>query len=160
MIVGIGVIAVVTAQQAFIRQNEWSTHASTAQRLGNEIRELTLRLPQRDPVTGAEFWGPEPDEASVEDYDDLDDFDGEEGDGIVFSSALGNGPISALGEPIPDMEGWSQRVLVENVDPFDLVRTVPDGGSALVRIRVIVEFMGPGDAEPKAVAEVRWIAPG
>lgn len=160
VIVGTGVVAIVAAQQAFFRQNEWSTHASTGQRLGNEIRELTLRLPRRDPVTGGEFWGPEAGELSVGDFDDLDDFDGEDGDGMTFSSALGNGPISALGEAIPGMAGWSQRVLVENVDPFDLVRVVPDGESELVRVRVIVEYQGPADAAPREITRVTWIAPG
>jgi prepilin-type N-terminal cleavage/methylation domain-containing protein len=102
VIVGTGVVAIVAAQQAFFRQNEWSTHASTAQRLGNEIREFTLHLPRHDPVTGQAFWGPESSELDVLDFDDLDDFDGEDGEGTVFSAALGSGPISALGDVFPD----------------------------------------------------------
>ncbi|MEI7877635.1 MAG: hypothetical protein WCI96_06860, partial [Planctomycetota bacterium] len=110
IIIGTGVLAIVSAHQAFFKQNEWSTHASTGQRLGNEIRELTLHLPRHDPVTGTSYWGPEPNEFDVEDFDDLDDFDGEDGEGVTFSAALGNGPISALGYPMTDMAGWSQRV--------------------------------------------------
>src|SRR5205085_1701817 len=56
IIVGVGVIALVEAQQAFHVQNSWSSNASIATRLGNEIREMTLNLPQHDPVTGTAFW--------------------------------------------------------------------------------------------------------
>ncbi|MCL4211339.1 MAG: prepilin-type N-terminal cleavage/methylation domain-containing protein, partial [Phycisphaerales bacterium] len=86
IIVGVGVLAIVSAQQAFHRKNSWSTHASTATWLANEIRELTLNLPRHDPVTGKATWGPEGNEVSVEDFDDLDDFDGELGEGTVFSA--------------------------------------------------------------------------
>jgi hypothetical protein len=160
IIIGTGVLAIVSAHQAFFKQNEWSTHASTGQRLGNEIRELTLHLPRHDPVTGTSYWGPEPTEFDVEDFDDLDDFDGEDGDGITFSAALGNGPISALGYPMTDMAGWSQRVFVENVDPFDLTTVVADGLSDMVRVRVIVEYQGGADDAPREITRVTWIAPG
>lgn len=160
VIVGTGVLAIVSAHQAFFKQNEWSTHASTGQRLGNEIRELTLHLPRHDPVTGTSYWGPEPTEFDVDDFDDLDDFDGDDGDGIVFSAALGNGPISALGYPLTGMEGWSQRVLVEHVDPFDLTTVLEDGASEMVRVRVIVEYQGVGDDAPREITRVTWIAPG
>ncbi len=160
IIIGTGVLAIVSAHQAFYKQNEWSTHASTGQRLGNEIRELTLHLPRHDPVTGISYWGPEPTEFEVEDFDDLDDFDGEDGTGIVFSEAMGNGPISALGYPMTDMAGWSQRVFVENVDPFDLTTVVGDGATDMVRMRVIVEYQGVGDPAPREITRVTWIAPG
>jgi hypothetical protein len=160
VIVGTGVLAIVAAQQAFFRQNEWSTHASTAQRLGNEIRELTLHLPRHDPVTGMTFWGPESTEIDVTDFDDLDDFDGEDGEGTVFSAVLGNGPIGASGEPIPDMDGWSQRVFVEHIDPLNITQIVADGASDLIRVRVIVEYQGVQDNAPREITRVTWIAPG
>ena len=40
IIVGVGVLSIVAAQQAFHIQNAWSTHASIATALGNEIREI------------------------------------------------------------------------------------------------------------------------
>ncbi len=85
VIVGVGVLSIVAAQQAFHKQNAWSTHASTATRLGNEIREMTFRLPRHDPVTGLLLpWGPEDNELWVGDFDDLDDFDGDDGNGLEF----------------------------------------------------------------------------
>ena len=50
IIVGVGVLAIVGAQQAFHKQNHWSTHASIARQLGNEIREMTLNMPRHDPA--------------------------------------------------------------------------------------------------------------
>ena len=41
LIVGIGVLAMVDAQTAFIVSNQWSSHAASATFLANEIRELT-----------------------------------------------------------------------------------------------------------------------
>src|SRR5690349_8565649 len=41
IIVGVGVLSIVSAQQAFHVENTWATNASIATRLGNEIREMT-----------------------------------------------------------------------------------------------------------------------
>lgn len=55
IIVGSGVLAILYAQMAFHRQNDWSTHTSTATFLANEIREMTVRLSPHDPVTGSVY---------------------------------------------------------------------------------------------------------
>jgi hypothetical protein len=135
--------------------------------LGNEIREMTWNLPQRDPVTGDAFWGPEGNEVSFDDYDDLDDFDGD-GGGLIFSAAFGNGPINARREVIPNMDGWSQIVRVFNVDSFDISvdpdrpddSMLPaDGTTAVMAIEVIVEFQGVHETTPQEMTRVSWIAP-
>jgi prepilin-type N-terminal cleavage/methylation domain-containing protein len=159
VIVGVGVLAMVSAQQAFHRQNQWSTHASTGTRLGNEIREATLRLPRHDPVTGTAFWGPELNETSFADYDDMDDFDGPAGTGLVFSAALGNGPINARREIIPNMDGWSQEVRVFSIDPFDINSIEADGTTSMLLVEVTVTYQGPMDTGPAEVTVVSWIAP-
>lgn len=160
VIVGVGVLAMVTAQSAFLQQNVWSTRVSAAERLGNEIRELTVNLPRHDPVNGAATWGPEPGEASVLDFDDLDDFDGL-GDGTVFSSADENGPIDARRRVIPNMEGWGQVVEVFSVDGSNIAAepgTVADGATEFMLIRVTVTFQGPRDEVPQEMTTVEWIA--
>jgi hypothetical protein len=156
VIVGVGVLALVAAQQAFHAQNGWSTHASTALRLGNEIREMTLNLPQHDPVTDLEFWGAEPGEASFQDdFDDLDDFDN-----FSFSALDSNGPINAQREIIPNMEGWGQVIDVFNVNPQDIAGDpIGNGASDMMMVRVTVTFLGPGDLEPVPVTTVSWLAP-
>ena len=46
VIIGVGVLAMVDAQSAFIVSNQWSSHAASATFLANEIRELTRNLPR------------------------------------------------------------------------------------------------------------------
>lgn len=158
VIIGVGVLALVAAQQAFHQQNYWSTHASIALRLANEIREMTLNLPQHDPVTGATIWGPEASEIILTDFDDIDDFDGA-GGGLEFSAAFDNGPINARREIISNMPGWSQTVRVYNVDPFDLTTTVADATSNLMMVEVTVHYQGPTDPDPVEMTVVRWLTP-
>jgi len=147
VIIGVGVVAMVDAQQSFTRSNNWSSEASTGAFLANEIREMTRFLPKHDPVTGIwvdvtgptlRGWGVEDNEFTVDDLDDLDDFDG-----VSFSnfgtatgiSGLYLGPINGFGRVIPEidtegeivqvggvdqaMQGWVQTVTVEPIEPFD-----------------------------------------
>ena len=167
IIVGVGVLAMVSAQAAFHKKNAWSTHASIAMALGNEIREMTWNLPRRDPVTGDAFWGPEAYELSFEDYDDLDDFDGD-GGGLIFSAALGNGPINARRKIIPNMDGWSQIVRVFNVDEFDIAvdpdrpddSMLPaDGTTPVMAVEVVIEYQAVNEITPQEMTRVSWIAP-
>ena len=162
VIIGVGVLAMVAAQQAFHQKNSWSTHASTATWLANELREMTMNLPKHDPVMGTAFWGPEPGENSVEDFNDLDDFDGPDGTGLIFSADLGNGPINARRQIIPNMPGWSQTIRVFNVDPRDIAAPPdPDlrGQTAMVRVEVVVHYRSPGDLDPQEMIRVSWISP-
>jgi hypothetical protein len=57
------------------------------------------------------------------------------------------------------MPGWSQRVAVSNVDPFDIGVTVPQGTSEMIRVEVIVEYQGPTDLEPSEITRLIWIQP-
>ncbi len=161
IIVGVGVLAMVSAQAAFHQKNAWSTNASIATHLGNEIRELTWNLPRHDPVTGDTFWGPEGDnEASFEDYDDLDDFDGL-GGGLVFSP-----PINAHRDLIVNMDGWTQTVRVFNVDPFNIVfdgdtlaGVAADGTTNTIAMEVTIHYQAPTASQPTEMTRVTWISP-
>ena len=161
IIVGIGVLAMVSAQAAFHQKNAWSTHASIATHLANEIREMTWNLPRHDPVTNDAYWGPEGDnEASFEDYDDLDDFDGL-GGGLVFSP-----PINAHRDVIVNMDGWSQTVRVFNVDPFNIVfngntlaGVTADGTTDTIAMEVTIHYQAPTADEAMEMTRVTWISP-
>lgn len=143
VIIGVGVLAFVEAQNAFVKNNTWSSQAATATLLAGEIREMTRRLPRHDPVTGLfvestpqgnvlHGWGPESGEVTPSDFDDIDDFDamkfGGDGDfegpidarGQIVPSvdANGNPMVDEDGNAIP-MSGWSQTVYVDKVDPFN-----------------------------------------
>ena len=158
VIVGTGVLAMMAAQQAFHQKNAWSTHVSTATALGNELREMTFNLPRHDPVTGSAVWGPEANEVFIGDFDDLDDFDGE-GEGLIFSAKLGNGPINAQRAIIANMDGWAQVVRVFNVDPFEITHGEPDASTDMMMIEVIVTYQGPFDDDSQEITRVSWIAP-
>lgn len=199
VIIGVGVLAMVDAQSSFIVSNQWSSHAASATFLANEIRELTRPLPKHDPVVGLFIeegdegtpilhgWGPDGGEVTLDDFDDIDDFDG-----ITFSFIgtpdLGNGdlpgPINAFREVIPALEidgdetdqamfGWSQAVVVRKVDPFDFSNErepgfseAPDGAfpgrrvdQYPLRVSVLVFYQGANDIEATLVTEVTWIVP-
>ncbi len=111
-------------------------------------------------MTGNANWGPETDsELHIGDFDDIDDFDGDEGNGMIFSAADGNGPINARREVIANMTGWEQEIRVRNVDPFDITVTRPDGSTDALLIEVIVRFTPPSTGTPEEVTRVSWIAP-
>src|SRR5947207_15139388 len=52
VIVMVGVLAMIEAQQGFIHTNSWSSHEATATYLANEIRERMRSLPLHDPISG------------------------------------------------------------------------------------------------------------
>ena len=151
VIVGVGVLAIVEAQQSFMTANAWSSQSATGTYLANEIREMMEPLSRHDPVTGIyigdegdlEGWGPDAGEWSVEDFDDVDDFDGItfafDGTADIIDGDL-PGPIDAFGAVIPEiladgtvvigeddepmaMQGWTQEVRVTKVHPFNAWRT-------------------------------------
>lgn len=136
VILGVGVMAFVEAQQSFMQSNSWSSQAATATFLANEVRERMHKLSRHDPVNGLSLsggtvvgWGRDASESVIWDLDDVDDYDG------LRFGADGNmdGPVNAFGEVIPELDstgvpllvdgieiairGWSQEVTVEKVDP-------------------------------------------
>jgi len=177
VIVGTGVLAIVAAQQAYHRKNHWSQMSGTGMLLANELRELTMSLPLHDPLTGTANFGPEPGEMQpvLQDdgwglialnpgerlnWNDLDDFAG-----IVNSERIGSGtvfmpPINALRQPVGDMDGWAQRIRVENVLPDNISATFtqPLGTTDLMRVTVTVTYQQPNtDEEPVTISKLVWI---
>jgi len=197
VIIGVGVLAFVDAQASFTRSNGWSSQAATAMLLANEIRELSRRLPRHDPVTGLTLtatggggtlltgWGTEAGEVDVDDIDDLDDLDGkvfgEGGDfpgpidafgGIIPRIGVDGVVLTDDGDPLP-LSGWTQRVTVEKVDPYNVgtvrVAAYQQAASTTLpaiavdqfplRITVVVEHQGLGDAQATEVTRVTWVIP-
>ncbi len=199
VIVMVGVVAMIEAQSGFIHSNSWSSHEATGTYLANEIRERMRNLPRHDPVSGLTLGsdpsgnpiaigvGREAGELTVLDFDDVDDYDGVEfGGGGNF-----DGPIDAFGTVIPDvdengvtridpgtnqpiaLQGWSQAIRVEKVDPYNLghVRAWadvdPPNGSFPgrkvdqfpLRVTVTVSYQGPLDPQPDVVTTMTWIVP-
>jgi hypothetical protein len=136
IIIGVGVLAVVEAQQSFLQRNSWSTNGATATLLAGEIREMTKRLPRHDRNSGGLFflndadttslrgWGPESGEAVALDLDDLDDLDGavfgsatEFPEGFTMTSRY-DGPINAFGQTITETT-YDGNVLMLAEEPGD-----------------------------------------
>jgi type II secretory pathway pseudopilin PulG len=166
VIVGLAVLSVMAAQQAYHQQTYFAQKVSTGLMLATEIRELTLTLPQHDPITGTDHFGAEANEwvdgdlyQSVEYFDDMDDFAGPDGTGINFSP-----PVDGLRQQIPNMESWTQIVTVEPVDKQDI--SGPDVGvdtTNLLRLTVRVTYLSPAapdGIEPIEVAELNWVTAG
>lgn len=159
VIISTGVLAIMAAQQAFHKKNDWAQRAGTALLLANELRELTMVMSRHDPLTKTETLGPEANETSVQDYDDVDDFAGP-----VEASGFGPGtvfdpPINALRQPIADMPGWSQRIDVVNVLPDHISSSSPQplATTPLMRVTVTVFYQGPRDDEPRAITTLSWV---
>lgn len=152
-----------------------------------------LYLEDGDSGSTLRGWGPETGETDLTDFDDLDDFDGMvlSADGTVGPED-GNlpGPVDAFGNIIPEiaadgsvrtdehdipmaLQGWSQRISVEKVDPYNtaVVRSdeyvMPAQGNFAglgvdqfpLRVTVTVRYQGPGETNPTDIAKVTWIVP-
>ncbi len=130
ILVGIAIASLVAGSRTFTRITGTAAELSTAEFLAEQIRELTMLLPVIDPQTGTDTFGPEPDEATLIDYDDLDDFDGSE-----FSP-----PISADANrtDLNDLSAYTQQITVENVNPSNFEYVIDDHTSSFVRVTVKV----------------------
>ncbi|CAN5762785.1 hypothetical protein BH11PLA1_BH11PLA1_22130 [soil metagenome] len=197
VIIGVGVLALVEAQATFSRNNDYSSSSATAAYLAGEIRERMRVLPRHDPVTGLfvvgsgstatlSGWGPDTGETLAEDFDDVDDFDGQvfgaggnragplDAYNRVITQVQGNGTteLDGNGAALP-LRGWAQRVTVDKVDPFNFstVRAknysvAPAGsdpgiavGGFPLRVTVRVTYQGPLDFAPREMARVVWVVP-
>jgi hypothetical protein len=192
VIIGVGVLAFVDAQSSFIRSNGWSSQAATGMFLAQEIREFSRSFRRHDPVTGLHLesgtligWGRETAEVATSDLDDLDDLDG-----VTFGlGGTFTGPINAAGEVIPEidltgivetesgvtvpLQGWTQRITVEKVDPynFTLARLDEYEQAATaqlpsitvdkfpLRVTVVVEYQGVTDATATEITRLTWVVP-
>lgn len=159
VIVGVGVLAMLAAQQAYHKKNDWAQRTATGLLLANELRELTLTLPMFDPITGDSTMGPEPGENGVLDYDDLDDFAGEVDAGGNGAGLVCDPPINAMGQAIANLDGWSQEISVANVLPDNISTTFtqPLGTTDLMRVTVTVSYQSPNANEPMTISQLVWV---
>jgi hypothetical protein len=158
VIVGTGVLAIVAAQQAYHEKNDWARRTGTGILLANELRELTMALPMYDPFTGDTHVGAEDDEADVSDFDDLDDFAGVV-DGLGFGAGVVFGPpINALRDEVDNLDGWSQKIEVVNVDSNDITASSrPLGTTDLMRVNVTVSYQAPNAEAAATISKLSWL---
>jgi hypothetical protein len=123
--VGLAVVSLLAANIAFTQVNGTGADLSTAEFLIEQVRELTAVLPVVDPNDTVLF-GPE--EATLAEYDDLDDFDG-----ASFSP-----PINARREVLSDFPTFTQEIAVVKVEGTDLEQVTSDSQYRFVRVTVKV----------------------
>ncbi len=141
VLVGIAIASLLAANSSFTRSNSAGTELSTAEFLLEQIKELTIRLPVVDPNSGMTTFGPEADETTLADYDDLDDFDD-----AVFSP-----PISADRVTLNGFDAYTQQITVENVSGGNFEQVLTDHGSFFIRVTAKV-FFGS-----KQVVSADWV---
>lgn len=144
LIVGFAMASLLAANGAFTKANGAGTDLSTAEFLGEQIRELTALLPVVEPETpesGVDVFGPESDETLATDYDDLNDFDDKS-----FSP-----PISADRISLAELPAFSQQITVQNVHKSNFEQVVADHDSAFVRVTVRVYL------NSKEISSVSWL---
>lgn len=163
IIVGVGVLAIVSAQQAYHVKNDFALKTGTAQQLAAELRERLVGLPHHDPHIAGSF-GLDAGESAgnLADYDDLDDFAGPVdaagyGEGLEFSP-----PVAADGTVIAELDQWTQRVEVVKVFPdhISMSSGLPlSDGSPMMRATVEVFHQGPRDSERQLITSLSWVVP-
>ncbi len=130
LLVGLSITALVMASNSFTMANSMGADLSTAEFLVEQIRELTTLMAVVDPETTIATFGPE--EPSLASYDDVDDFDN-----VTFSP-----PIDASRTAMANFTGFSQQVVVQNVNASDFEDVEADHSTAFVRITVTVRQNG------------------
>jgi hypothetical protein len=112
VIIGVGCVAMLQLLGAGTMANHEGTEGTVAMNLAGNVREAMAGLAFTD-KTAPTHWGPESGEASVKQYNDLDDFDG-------WASAPST-PIDAKRDPLPaEYASWAQQVKVESVKPDNI----------------------------------------
>ncbi len=173
VIVGTGVLAMVSAQQAYHIKNNWALRTGTGQLLANEMRELMLNLRPFDPAqplnVGAESnengaVNPASDPANVTFWDDVDDFAGVPAGG-TFSGVSFQPPVNGMGTPIAEMAQWSQDVRVESVLPTALDVELGEvgfqalGTTDMLRVTCTVFFQRDANSGRETISSLSWVVP-
>jgi len=139
ILVGMAIASLMAANASLTRTNGAGIDISTAEFLLDQIRELSYTLAVTDPETGTNVFGPE--EGSLSDYDDIDDFDGK-----TFSP-----PIDADFQQLDMFSSFSQNITVSNVNSSNFNQVVSDHSSPFVKITVTITQNG------KQIVSQSWI---
>ena len=143
-IVGIGFLAVMELFTACTRQTVVADHTTTALMLTGQIEEMLTLLPMDDPTVGSQLsFGPE--EATLAEYDDVDDFAGIDGGGMSF-----NPPIDCRRQPITSLGSYTQKIKVIRVLP-DALGVSVGGYSGACRVEMVILYSPVAGEEPAEV---------
>lgn len=148
-IVGVGITALLQLMAAGTVSNTTGTELTTGMMLARNVREMTLGLAFADPGSVNRWdpltpphWGPESDEPTIQNYDDVDDLDG-----AGFTP-----PIDARRQSLTEYANWNQSIKVISLDPDYLPNDkVGNGKSPALRVTCTVTHMG------HYVCELSWL---
>jgi prepilin-type N-terminal cleavage/methylation domain-containing protein len=139
VLVGLSITALVVASNSFTMANGAGADLSTAEFLIEQIRELSAMLAVIDPQTGTTTFGPE--EAGLANYDDVDDLNG----------ATYSPPIGSNRAVLNNLTGFSQHIVVQNVNKSNFDQVVANHSSNFVRITVTVSLNN------RQISSASWI---
>lgn len=133
-IIGIGVLALMSAIGNGSRANGEAREMSRGVFLAQEIREWTLRLPFKDPDAADANNAPGPDGTDPQTFvDDLDDLTN-----VTFTQ-----PRDGRGVAITELANWSQSITLTWRDPDNLAGPAATAGSTnVVNVQVVVKNRG------------------
>jgi len=131
VVIGIGVSASLFGMSSSLETSGRSEDMLTGMALAENIFQLTQGLAFSDPESEDGF-GPEMGETGVDDYDDVNDFDGS-----TFAP-----PLDARGDEIVSLTGWSQEIGVFCIDLESMERLETPEETGLVEIEVTVFHNG------------------
>jgi len=138
---GLAIAALLGTNRFLTQSNAAAIELSTAEFLTEQLRELTILLPAKDPQTGSTFFGPETGETTLAAYDDIDDFD----------NASFSPPINAGRQVINSLASYRQTVAVQNVSPTNFAIVVTDNTTSFLKVTVNIYF------NSKLVSSTSWI---
>jgi len=144
VLVGLGISALMITTQSGTQVCAHTRDLTEAIYLASEVRERTLKLPFKDPITPDNPPGPDEGEDPQVEVDDLDDLMN-----VTYSP-----PKDAMGRTIEGMADWSQTIMLTWRDKDNLASTVDPGDSEMVYVQVGIYHKG------KKVLSTGWLIVG
>jgi type II secretory pathway pseudopilin PulG len=132
-VVGFGVASLMVAMASGTQVNARSEEITQATFLAQQIREWTMTIPFYDQDEGDKDNPPGPDGTDPQTFvDDLDDLMG-----VTYSP-----PRDGEGDPLSDMDGWSQTIEISPRRPDDIRSEVQSGWSTVLYVEVTIRRDG------------------
>ncbi len=128
VVMGVGITAVMMALRSGTLVNTGASEMSQGVLLAQELRERMGQLPFSDTDAEHQDNSPGLDEASISYADDMDDYNHQ-----VFSP-----PISSMGDPLTNMDRWSQTVDITWKNDNNIAAGVSDGASDTAYVKITI----------------------
>ena len=142
VIIGLGVLATMELLAVGTASNAAGNQMTAAVNLANNVHEIALSLPLKDPQQPTQWIARE---STVAAYDNVLDLDGH-----TFSP-----PLDVRRQPILDYMGWSQQVKLQSV-ALDNLSSIRPNTTTIPTAKLTVRILHHN----KLVHEVSWLIVG